>query len=396
MKHTSKTNHRSEIVRAGLMIVLFTLTACSGSEAPPASPAGSSEPAGSTAAERALSPIVITEQSAVDTDDPAIWINPENPAKSLILGTDKGGEIYVYDLDGGIIREKTVTGMGRTNNIDVAYGFQLGDETFDIAMSTDRGNNKLRTFRLPEMTPIDNGGIDAFEGEVPEKRLPMGLALYTRSSDGALFAIVSRKEGPSGAYLWQYRIEDDGSGSVKGTKVREFGSFADHITMVDEGETKIAEIEAIAVDNELGYVYYSDEWGGIKKYHADPDHPDADVELAVFGTDGFTQDREGISIYKINDGTGYILVSDQQANAFRIFKREGEPDDPHNHQLIKVVNASTNESDGSDVTSMVLDERFPSGFFVAMSDNRTFHYYSWDDIAGEDLVRAPGGSPSTP
>ncbi len=251
--------------------------------------------------------------------------------------------------------------MGRTNNIDLAYGFELGDETIDIAMSTDRGNNKLRAFRLPEMTPIDNGGIDAFEGEAPEKRKPMGLALYTRSSDGALFAIVSRKEGPSGAYLWQYRIEDDGSGAVKGTKVREFGSFRDDITIIDEGETKIAEIEAIAVDNELGFVYYSDEWGGIKKYHADPDHPDAATELAVFGTDGFTQDREGISIYKVNDGTGYILVSDQQANAFRIFKREGEPDDPHNHQLVKVVQVSTNESDGSDVTSHGPGSTLPVG-----------------------------------
>jgi hypothetical protein len=27
-----------------------------------------------------------------------------------------------------------------------------------------------------------------------------------------------------------------------------------------------------------------------------------------------------------------------------------------------------------------------------MSDNRTFHYYSWDDIAGDDLVRAPNGT----
>ena len=111
----------------------------------------------------------------------------------------------------------------------------------------------------------------------------------------------------------------------------------------------------------------------------------------VSTTDGFTQDREGILIYKVSDGTGYILVSDQQANAFRIYTREGEPDDPHNHRLIKVIQVSTNESDGSDVTSAVLDERFPSGLFVAMSDNRTFQLYSWDDIAGDDLVRAPNG-----
>jgi myo-inositol-hexaphosphate 3-phosphohydrolase len=145
------------------------------------------------------------------------------------------------------------------------------------------------------------------------------------------------------------------------------------------------------VDNELGYIYYSDERGGIKKYRADPEAPDADVELAVFGTDGFREDREGISIYKIDDGTGYILVSDQQANAFRIFPREGEPDNPHEHREIKVVQASTNESDGSDVTSRVLGESFPSGLFVAMSDDGTFQLYSWDDIAGDDLVKAPNG-----
>ena len=151
------------------------------------------------------------------------------------------------------------------------------------------------------------------------------------------------------------------------------------------------ETEAVAVDNELGFVYYSDEMAGVHKYHANPDEPEANRELAFFGTDGFTRDHEGISIYKIDDGTGYILISDQQANTFRAFKREGEPGDPHNHQLLKVVSVSTNESDGSDVTSVVLDDRFPSGLFVAMSDNRTFHYYSWDDIAGDDLVRAPNG-----
>jgi len=109
----------------------------------------------------------------------------------------------------------------------------------------------------------------------------------------------------------------------------------------------------------------------------------------LFGTEGFAEDHEGISIYKVNDGTGYILVSDQQANEFHIFKREGEPGDPHNHQLVKVVSVSCNESDGSEVTSAVLNETFPVGLFVAMSDNRTFQYYSWADIAGEELDVSP-------
>ena len=96
-------------------------------------------------------------------------------------------------------------------------------------------------------------------------------------------------------------------------------------------------------------------------------------------------DREGISIYKVNDTSGYILVSDQQANQFHIFKREGEPDDPHRHTLIKIIKVSTNDSDGSEVTSRALNDSFPGGLFVAMSDDKTFHFYSWKDIAGEEL-----------
>jgi hypothetical protein len=43
---------------------------------------------------------------------------------------------------------------------------------------------------------------------------------------------------------------------------------------------------------------------------------------------------------------------------------------------------------------LALGDRFPSGIFVAMSDNRTFHFYSWEDIAGEALVKAPNGNPA--
>jgi 3-phytase len=357
----------AEVARLTLGVLFVALLAACATSRPP------------TDVETVVSPVVVTEKSAVDTDDPAIWINQEDPAESLILGTDKGGSIFVFDLEGKIIPEKNVTGMGRMNNIDVAYGFPLGGEKIDIALATDRNEEKIRAFRLPDMAPIDNGGIQTFVGEEDDRRA-MGLAIYTRPSDRAFFVIVSRKFGVSGAYLWQYLLEDAGDGSIKATKVRAFGEFVGG-----------KEIEAVAVDNELGYVYYSDETAGVHKYFADPDAPGADQELAFFGDDGFAQDQEGISIYKVNDGTGYILVSDQQANTFRVYKREGEPGDPHKHQLVTIIKASTNESDGSEVTNIPVDGRFPSGLFVAMSDDQTFHYYSWDDFAGDDLKRAPNG-----
>ncbi|MCU0397977.1 MAG: hypothetical protein MUC73_07725 [Cyclobacteriaceae bacterium] len=41
-------------------------------------------------------------------------------------------------------------------------------------------------------------------------------------------------------------------------------------------------------------------------------------------------------------------------------------------------------SDGSDVTSRSLPG-FPMGLFVAMTDDGTFQYYRWEDLAGTQL-----------
>lgn len=316
-------------------------------------------------------PKAVTEEVKWDSDDSAIWLHPDDLSKSLVIGTDKAedGALYVFDLEGKIIREKVFKGLKRPNNVDITYGFKLNGQSIDIAVTTERLTNKIRVFSLPDMQPIDNGGIEVFVGE--EFRAPMGIALYKRSTDGNIYAVVGRKNGPTdGTYLWQYILKSDESGYVRAQKVREFGDYSGK-----------KEIEAIAVDSELGYIYYSDETIGVRKYYADPDS--ANVALALFATTGFAEDHEGISIYTQDNGTGYILVSDQQANKFHLFTREGTAKNPHDHSLVKIVDVSTISSDGSEVTSASLGKKYPKGLFVAMSDDKTFHYYSWEDIIGE-------------
>ncbi len=103
-------------------------------------------------------------------------------------------------------------------------------------------------------------------------------------------------------------------------------------------------------------------------------------KLAVFGKTDFKQDNEGISIYKVIDSTGYIIVSDQQTNRFNIYSREGTGKDPHDHVLIKSLHLSTMESDGSEVVSLPLNSTFKKGLFIAMSTDKSFHYYRWEDM----------------
>ncbi|WP_306420538.1 phytase [uncultured Tenacibaculum sp.] len=45
-----------------------------------------------------------------------------------------------------------------------------------------------------------------------------------------------------------------------------------------------------------------------------------------------------------------------------------------------VVNLSTLETDGCDVTTLDLGEKFPSGLFVAMNDDKNFFFYDLHKI----------------
>jgi len=164
---------------------------------------------------------------------------------------------------------------------------------------------------------------------------------------------------------------------VKAKLVRKFGIY---------GGKK--EIESIAVDDELGYVYYSDEGVGVRKYYAEPNK--GNEQLALFATTSFTEDHEGISIYQLSKTTGYILVSDQGANKFHIFTREGTAKNPHEHTLLKIVKVKANNSDGSEVVALPFNNTFKKGLFVAMSDDKTFHLYRWEDIAGKELKSISG------
>lgn len=315
-----------------------------------------------------LRPLFVTDEVKYDSDDPAIWINKVDTSRSLILGTDKMeqnlGGLYVFDLKGKI--DTAVLGIDRPNNVDLAYGFVLNEDTIDIAIVTERMKAQIRVIAIPSMEFVDGGGIPVFEDDTANA--VMGVAVYKRAADNAFFAIVSRKENPDNDndYLYQYQLFADSS-KIKGELVRKFGQISAN-----------SEIEAIAVDNEPGYVYYADEAYGIRKYYADPAM--GNEEIAVFGLDNFAEDREGISIYKTDDKNGYLLVSDQQANTFNVYPREGATDNPHAHSLLKKIKVQAVSSDGSEVTHVALGKDFKNGIFVAMSDNKTFEIYSWDQL----------------
>lgn len=313
-----------------------------------------------------------------DPDDPAVWLNRADPKSSLILGTVKvaapNGGLAVFGLDGTL--RQMITGLDRPNNVDVEYGLTLAGRPTDVAVITERLARRLRVFAISE-----DGGIrdvspapPILEGAPAEQGAPMGVSLYRRPKDGAIFAVVAPKAGGTRDYMWQYRLEDDGTGRVKATFVRRFGAFSGS-----------GEIEAVVVDDELGYVYYADERAGIHKYHADPDAPDATRELALFGTSGYQGDREGLGVYARSAGKGYIVSSDQVRgdSVLHVYKREGEQGNPHDHSRVLLsFRGGADETDGLEVSPAALGPEFPDGILVVMnSASRNFLLFRWKDVA---------------
>ncbi len=328
-------------------------------------------------------PLVATQPLPDDADDPAIWIHPTRPEQSLIIGTNKEskprGGLGVFDLQGRLLQ--WIGGLDRPNNVDVAYGFRWGTRRVDIAVATERFASRLRIYRIDParrrlLDITDLEGARVFRGESGERAMPMGIALYTHPRTGDIHAIVAPKFGPREGYLHQYRLVPTRAGRVGVELVRAFGAFS--------GEQ---EIEAVAVDNALGYVYYADENVGIRKYYADPDHPHANRELRLFATH-FKGDHEGIAVYAPPQGEGYLLCVEQleDDSLLHIYPRFGRQSEP-----LKVVALGADETDGLDACAHNFGAPFGSGLVVAMnSKGRNFFYYSWASIAeaGEPRLRS--------
>ena len=113
-------------------------------------------------------------------------------------------------------------------------------------------------------------------------------------------------------------------------------------------------------------VYYADETTGIRKYHADPDKPEASRELALFGTSGYTGDREGLAIYRTGPRTGFLVSTDQILGGSRylLYPRAGDQS-----RVIAVPQGSADATDGIEVGP---------GILIAMNSvPRNFLIFRW-------------------
>lgn len=298
-------------------------------------------------------------------DDPAIWIHPTEPGKSLIFGTDKQMGLVAYTLDG---KEYLSIPGEEFDNIDIRYGFRLQDREIDIVAVSSKADNSFYIFgfdyeqrKLTVLNKTINRGLKTY-----------GICLYRDISSDSYYAIVTGKEGKAEKYL----IKSHGQ-EIKTKLVRTF-----NIATTNEG---------CVADDEYGAIYIAEEAKGIWRYQVNrEDFAHAKLVVDVASNPAFAPDVEGLSIYYGPEGKGYLLASMQGNDSFAVFDRK----DLTYLFSFKVSTSSegideVTHTDGIDVIPIWLSDEMPFGMVVVQDDEneivdgektQNFKMIGWHEI----------------
>jgi 3-phytase len=322
----------------------------------------SPKPVLSVAATVETVPVVDKNDAA---DDPAIWINPANPAESVIIGTNKQRGLAVYDLAGKQIQ---FLADGQMNNVDIRARFSLGGQQVALVTAGNRRNNSIAIYKVnPSTRMLEN---------VTARRIitipAYGSCMYRSARTGKFYYFAASKIG----LVEQWELFDDGKGRVDGKRVRRW---------------KVGtQLEGCVADDELGHLYIGEEATGVWKYGAEPEAGESRVQVDKTGSGGnLVADVEGITIAYGANGTGYLIVSSQGNNTYAVYRREGNNEYVKTFQIVAAKGIDeVSDTDGIDVSTVNLGHSFPRGVFVAQdgqndNGNQNFKLVPLQLILGE-------------
>jgi 3-phytase len=328
-------------------------------------------------------------------DDAAVWVHPTDPSLSLIVGNNKDTDdplwgVHVYGLDG--TRLDSVTGA-KQNNVDVRYGFPLGDERVDLVASTNRTDDTIDFFTVnPDARTLVPAGSIATGFDDP-----YGLALWHDRSSEAYHVFVSDNDGDGSMRHWE--LFDDG-GSVGGVLRRswEVGSLT----------------EGLVADDGRGHLFVGEENVGIWRYDAHADAPTGPADRVAVGQGGGEVDAgdvEGLALLyvgKARGEQGYLLASEQGNHSYAILERVDHDGDGVPYEYLdrfEIVSGNgidgTSDTDGIEAIATGLNATFAEGLFIAQDGHddeggQNYKLVSWADVAAgaaAGLATDPGFDP---
>ncbi|MBN8842691.1 MAG: phytase [Sphingomonadales bacterium] len=283
-------------------------------------------------------------------DDPAIWVDPANPNRVLVIATDKKAGIHAYDLTG---KDLAFIKGGRVNNVDVRG---------NIIVASDRNdgvNAHLAIFAIDPATAAltSLGRASAGTGEA------YGFCLARTAPGEPLKAALIIKDGtvrvgtiglPQGAaptftVEWEHKIPTQSEGCVFDGDTLYVGEEDVGIwQLVQTGKTAGARLVA-PVDNQR-----------------------------------LVADVEGLATID-HKGQRYLIASSQGDNAYAVFKLPSM-DYVGRFAIAAGKFGATSDTDGIEAVAGNFGPDYPDGLFLAQDgDNapraQNFKLVCWERIA---------------
>lgn len=302
-------------------------------------------------------------------DDPAIWVNPKDSTQAYIIGTDKKGGLAVYNLKG---EQLHYYADGNMNNVDLRSGFVLGNDTITLIGATNRSTAGLSIYKINGDGSLQN--MAARELKTEMKGEVYGFAMYKSPSTQKIYAYMNSKEGEM--EQWELFVTDS---LVDARIVRNF-----HLS---------TQVEGMVADDENQAIFVGEEVDGIWKFDAEPDGKKEGIKLdksSESNNETIRYDIEGLAIYHLPDGDGYLLASSQGNYSYAVYERKA----PHKYLgSFRITDGDVDgaeETDGIDLFSTYLNNDFQHGLLVVQDgynyDNgkavaQNFKLVPWENVA---------------
>ena len=362
---TSKVASSSRRPTAGLVVVAL-VAGMLALGAPPV-PAAGDDPIHTATATVETTP---SDNTGDSIDDPAIWVDPNDPSRSVVIAADHGSlkSLSVYDLSGQRIFNLP---LGTANNVDLRDGFPFGGATVPILGLAGSGNFSFYTLdpatrELANVTPGGkfNGSSVAKPGE--GAFIPHGICLYRSPVTSGFYAFVVDRYGT----IKQLALRDNGDGNVAVEEVRQIKVEPQGTVGGDLNDA----LEGCVADEAGRSLFVGEQDWHIWRYGAEPTDPTGTAERVSVDTDlseggHFARDVEGLAVVNEPGGGGYLIASSQGDHSYTVYRSRAPYEFVRKVQVVKgAASDGCERTDGIDAVAADLGPAFPRGLFVCQDN----------------------------
>lgn len=331
------------VIRAGTALAAAALAGCATVERDPSA----DRPPAFVDAHAETEPVRGSGDAA---DDPAVWVHPTDPGRSLVFGSDKKRGVATYDLAG---RELAFDEVGPINNIDLRRGVRVGGEASDLLAGSRRSDDHIQLFRIDPAAP----GLRPAGAFPTDLDGVYGVAMHRDPATGAAEVLVNTKPGE----VRRYRITRLGTGVAADARAR----------LVD-GWSVGGPTEGMVVDDATGSLFLGEETGGVWLYRLRGEETARRLVARVRpDAPWLTADVEGLALVPAPGGEHRLIASSQGSDRFVVYRAELDRPEPVVRPIgwfrVRLGDDEVSGTDGIGATTRPVPG-YPGGLLVVQDD----------------------------